>query len=887
MKSKKIIAGLLALTFVFGGTVSNCAPVISQCITVQAASVEGDCYTFDAETGVLTLRGKVDSYVLKTNKYKYIEDVRSIVAENGTVLPKDCYGLFSYYHCTSIDLSKADTSNVTSMYSMFSNCSNLTKLDLSGFDTRNVTNMESMFSGCISLTELDVSSFDTSNVTNMAGMFHDCKSLTTLDLSGFDTSNITNMDSMFLNCSSLTSLDLSGFDTHNVKSMYRMFECCSSLTSLDLSSFDTSKVESMNMIFYKCYDLLSLDLSGFNTSNVTNMHAMFSCCSSLTTLDLSGFDTRNVTEMSGMFGGCSSLTTLDLGSFDTRNIKGMNNMFGKCESLKTLTLGENYSQRAGTYLPNGDGWVNVNDPTTIVSGDGEYAYFANKGKNTYIRYNANKPTYPTNIKVEYNQIYPQVRFTWDKVENAKEYGIAIYQAGKWRIQKQGITTTSYTTPKNLTPGKSYKVMIAAKVDGEWDTANAIKHAVTISIPENKDSDGDGYDDIYDLDPENKFDYSFLDNEIYVIGMYHDDKNCPFPIEATSDSSVKNSDKTKYDCDNESYFRFKWCGNGYKIYSAKYESNNKVLTINSSGNVVLEEDKDLPSQIWEVLPYGYSKDNLPIDGLRLRSKMWYSPNGKPTSYFLSYDGSKLKASSNDSNNKVILQSPKGWTRFGEMLLNKYGWENTGVSATRALENYDYNINIGISKDNILNYMGHDLLVYQNGGNFPKLNFVEVKMDGVCCEIMGTYNALVLHDEPVDFFKLAVEFEENANGNYYIAGDGICAGWAGSDPQTIGYCLGAYNVNYTTIDLDDYSTYKDACDTFDAELKTGKSGIISYQFPITYLGIHTYAVVDDGRTPSKPILTFNYNCNAKTSLLYPSTYSTLDNGNKHFMIGYVLK
>ena len=90
-------------------------------------------------------------------------------------------------------------------------------------------------------------------------------------------------------------------------------------------------------------------------------------------------------------------------------------------------------------------------------------------------------TYPTNIQVQYSEQYHQVRFTWDKVKNADRYGIAVYLAGKWRIQTQNITTTSYTTPKNLTPGKTYKVAIAARVNGTWDVAGAIKHAVTITV----------------------------------------------------------------------------------------------------------------------------------------------------------------------------------------------------------------------------------------------------------------------------------------------------------------------------------------------------------------------------------------------------------------------
>ena len=85
-----------------------------------------------------------------------------------------------------------------------------------------------------------------------------------------------------------------------------------------------------------------------------------------------------------------------------------------------------------------------------------------------------------NVKMEYNSQYKQMRFTWDAVNGADSYGVAVYLAGKWRVQED-ITDTVYTSPKNLTPGKTYKVAIAAKVNGKWDTTNAIKNAVTVTI----------------------------------------------------------------------------------------------------------------------------------------------------------------------------------------------------------------------------------------------------------------------------------------------------------------------------------------------------------------------------------------------------------------------
>ncbi|SEK89535.1 hypothetical protein [Ruminococcus albus] len=128
-------------------------------------------------------------------------------------------------------------------------------------------------------------------------------------------------------------------------------------------------------------------------------------------------------------------------------------------------------------------------------------------------------TYPTNIKFEYNEKYHQGRFTWDRVKNADRYCIAIFYAGKWRIQTQNITTNSYITPKNLKPGATYKVAIAARVNGKWDITNAIRNAVIVNIPVNsQDTDGDGILNSKDSQPNHKNNYpsvlvDYINNDI--------------------------------------------------------------------------------------------------------------------------------------------------------------------------------------------------------------------------------------------------------------------------------------------------------------------------------------------------------------------------------------
>ena len=85
-------------------------------------------------------------------------------------------------------------------------------------------------------------SFDTSNVTDMTGMFSNCQSITSLDLSCFNTSKVTNMTRMFDKCSSLVYLDLSYFRAPSTTTTTNMFKDCDSLKTLIGSDSNILKV---------------------------------------------------------------------------------------------------------------------------------------------------------------------------------------------------------------------------------------------------------------------------------------------------------------------------------------------------------------------------------------------------------------------------------------------------------------------------------------------------------------------------------------------------------------------------------------------------------------------------------------------------------------------
>ena len=156
----------------------------------------------------------------------------------------------------------------------------------------------------------NISRLNTSEVTSMFMMFYDCNSLQHIELRWFDTSKVTDMSYMFYDCYALTSLDVSKFNTENVTDMYCMFSDCSSLTSLNVSKFNTQNVTNMSYMFHGCSSLTSLDVSNLNTESVTDMSYMFHGCSSLTSLNLSKFTFNSGANTDSFLNNCSSLTKL-------------------------------------------------------------------------------------------------------------------------------------------------------------------------------------------------------------------------------------------------------------------------------------------------------------------------------------------------------------------------------------------------------------------------------------------------------------------------------------------------------------------------------------------------------------------------------------------------
>ena len=189
------------------------------------------------------------------------------------------------------DVSHLDTSNFTSMDSMFRNCYLLTELDVSGFDTSKVTNMSNMFQGCSSLTSLNVSGFDTSKVTNMSNVFS-ASGVQKLDLRGWNVENVLTMQQMFQNCYSLATINLTEWNAIKCTNMGNMFNGCIAIQNIyGLSTL--VKAACQRAPTFVRFPAIDLDLSGWDTSGLKWLDLVF-YMSSIGTVDCSGDGWNNV-----------------------------------------------------------------------------------------------------------------------------------------------------------------------------------------------------------------------------------------------------------------------------------------------------------------------------------------------------------------------------------------------------------------------------------------------------------------------------------------------------------------------------------------------------------------------------------------------------------------
>lgn len=231
-----------------------------------------------------------------------------------------------------------DTSKITSMAYMFSNCFNLRNVNFNNnFKLDAVISMSKMFY-YTDIREIILSNLNAPNLLNMDETFSECNGLWSIDLSNLNAPKLSTFQAIFKGDVSLKYVLFNDLKAPNLYNIKEMFSGCSSLSSIDLSFFKTQEITEISSLFKECSSLTSIILTGLNTQKVTDMSYMFDYCTKLKKVDLSSLDTENLINMEGMFNYDSALTSLDLSMLNFDKVENIDDLFDFCTELTYLDI---------------------------------------------------------------------------------------------------------------------------------------------------------------------------------------------------------------------------------------------------------------------------------------------------------------------------------------------------------------------------------------------------------------------------------------------------------------------------------------------------------------------------------------------------------------------
>ena len=269
---------------------------------------------FDSATGIVTLNSTADRiYLNKDSRYMFanMKELESIEllsqiqeSQLGNSYTPDLYGIsFMFRDCaklTTVDLSKFNTTLVSTLEGVFNGCSSLSSIDLTPLSTTNVKTMKDTFRGCSALTCLDVSSFDTSSCSSYSYTFANCTSLESIHFGDafLRYYSISNFNGTFYNCSKLEQIHLTrGMSTllsnqggamDGSNSGGNIGFVCQNCTQLKSFILDISgNCNAMSYAFEGCNNIEHIDIHGLNDNTTTHRFiSAFRNCFKLKYLDI-------------------------------------------------------------------------------------------------------------------------------------------------------------------------------------------------------------------------------------------------------------------------------------------------------------------------------------------------------------------------------------------------------------------------------------------------------------------------------------------------------------------------------------------------------------------------------------------------------------------------
>jgi len=230
----------------------------------------------------------------------------------------------AFWGCSNLNITSSDIpdlSGVTTMESMFRNCSILNgPSNINSWNTQNVTNMYMVFAFASAFNQ-NISNWNTSSVTTMDGMFGHASSFNQ-NIGSWNTNSLLEMNSIFAYATSFNQ-DISSWNTSSVTSMYGAFNNATSFNQ-NIGSWNTSSVTNMSVMFYQA-TAFNQNIGTWNTAAVTNMSFMFFQATAFNQ-NIGSWNTAAVTNMSGMFREATAFNQ-NIGSWNTAAVISMDDMF--------------------------------------------------------------------------------------------------------------------------------------------------------------------------------------------------------------------------------------------------------------------------------------------------------------------------------------------------------------------------------------------------------------------------------------------------------------------------------------------------------------------------------------------------------------------------------
>jgi hypothetical protein len=132
---------------------------------------------------------------------------------------------------------------------------------------------------------------------------------------------------------------------------------------------------------------------------------------------------------------------------------------GKSANGSKLTLTDLDLMASGGNLTGVVQYGTTNSSTTISTGSSTTSLY---------------PVVQTQVKDR------KIGFKWNAVPGAEKYGVGVYQANKWVVKKQVDGSVHTWTSPQVGTG-TYRLVVLAKVNGSWVSADVFKHAFYVTV----------------------------------------------------------------------------------------------------------------------------------------------------------------------------------------------------------------------------------------------------------------------------------------------------------------------------------------------------------------------------------------------------------------------